>query len=34
GMKQATQIISKQRSDARVSDGDGLQQSPQLDDYI
>ncbi|KAA6367907.1 MAG: hypothetical protein EZS28_036565 [Streblomastix strix] len=32
GMKQATQIISKQRGDARVSDGDGLQQSPQRDD--
>ncbi|KAA6381775.1 MAG: hypothetical protein EZS28_022699 [Streblomastix strix] len=31
-MKQATQIISKQRGDARVSDGDGLQQSPQGDD--
>ncbi|KAA6383364.1 MAG: hypothetical protein EZS28_021111 [Streblomastix strix] len=28
-MKQATQIVSKQRGDARVSDGDGLQQSPQ-----
>ncbi|KAA6382237.1 MAG: hypothetical protein EZS28_022233, partial [Streblomastix strix] len=24
--------ISKQRGDARVSDGDGLQQSPQGDD--
>ncbi|KAA6364238.1 MAG: hypothetical protein EZS28_040234, partial [Streblomastix strix] len=32
GMKQASQIISKQRGDARVSDGDGLQQSPQGDD--
>ncbi|KAA6361775.1 MAG: hypothetical protein EZS28_042698, partial [Streblomastix strix] len=30
--KQATQIISKQRGDARGSDGDGLQQSPQGDD--
>ncbi|KAA6378205.1 MAG: hypothetical protein EZS28_026267 [Streblomastix strix] len=29
--KQATQIISKQMGDARVSDGDGLQQSPQGD---
>ncbi|KAA6359990.1 MAG: hypothetical protein EZS28_044483, partial [Streblomastix strix] len=32
GKKQATQIVSKQRGDARVSDGDGLQQSPQGDD--
>ncbi|KAA6357773.1 MAG: hypothetical protein EZS28_046700, partial [Streblomastix strix] len=32
GMKQATQIVSKQRGDARVSDGDELQQSPQGDD--
>ncbi|KAA6371229.1 MAG: hypothetical protein EZS28_033244, partial [Streblomastix strix] len=32
GMKHATQIVSKQRGDARVSDGDGLQQSPQGDD--
>ncbi|KAA6392882.1 MAG: hypothetical protein EZS28_011585 [Streblomastix strix] len=32
GMKQATQIISKQRGGARVSEGDGLQQSPQGDD--
>ncbi|KAA6379192.1 MAG: hypothetical protein EZS28_025280, partial [Streblomastix strix] len=32
GVKQATQIISKQRGDARVSDGDGLQKSPQGDD--
>ncbi|KAA6392791.1 MAG: hypothetical protein EZS28_011681 [Streblomastix strix] len=32
GEKQATQIISKQRGDARVSDGDGLQKSPQGDD--
>ncbi|KAA6371009.1 MAG: hypothetical protein EZS28_033464 [Streblomastix strix] len=32
GMKQVTQIVSKQRGDARVSDGDGLQQSPQGDD--
>ncbi|KAA6379924.1 MAG: hypothetical protein EZS28_024550 [Streblomastix strix] len=32
GMKQATQIVSKQRGDARVSDGDGLQQSPYGDD--
>ncbi|KAA6379537.1 MAG: hypothetical protein EZS28_024936 [Streblomastix strix] len=30
--KQATQIVSKQRGDARVSDEDGLQQSPQRDD--
>ncbi|KAA6365328.1 MAG: hypothetical protein EZS28_039144, partial [Streblomastix strix] len=27
-----TQIISKQRGGARVSEGDGLQQSPQGDD--
>ncbi|KAA6403541.1 MAG: hypothetical protein EZS28_000931 [Streblomastix strix] len=32
GMKQATQIISKQRGDARVSEGYELQQSPQVDD--
>ncbi|KAA6383062.1 MAG: hypothetical protein EZS28_021410 [Streblomastix strix] len=32
GKKQATQIISKQRGGARVSDGDRLQQSPQGDD--
>ncbi|KAA6377176.1 MAG: hypothetical protein EZS28_027297 [Streblomastix strix] len=32
GRKQATQIVSKQRDDARVSDGDGLQQSPLGDD--
>ncbi|KAA6368316.1 MAG: hypothetical protein EZS28_036157 [Streblomastix strix] len=32
GMKQATQIISKQRGDARVSDGDELQYCPQGDD--
>ncbi|KAA6353907.1 MAG: hypothetical protein EZS28_050566, partial [Streblomastix strix] len=32
GMKQATQIISKQRGGARVSEGDGLQQSPLGDD--
>ncbi|KAA6367522.1 MAG: hypothetical protein EZS28_036950 [Streblomastix strix] len=32
GEKQATQIISKQRGGARVSEGDGLQQSPQGDD--
>ncbi|KAA6372058.1 MAG: hypothetical protein EZS28_032418, partial [Streblomastix strix] len=30
--KQATQIISKQRGGARVSEGDGLQQSPLEDD--
>ncbi|KAA6399274.1 MAG: hypothetical protein EZS28_005198 [Streblomastix strix] len=33
GEKQATQIISKLRGDTRVSDGDGLQQSPQGDDF-
>ncbi|KAA6385917.1 MAG: hypothetical protein EZS28_018557 [Streblomastix strix] len=32
GEKQATQIISKQRGGARVSEGDGLQQSPLGDD--
>ncbi|KAA6400176.1 MAG: hypothetical protein EZS28_004294 [Streblomastix strix] len=32
GEKQATQIISKQRGDARVSERDGLQQSPLGDD--
>ncbi|KAA6373793.1 MAG: hypothetical protein EZS28_030679 [Streblomastix strix] len=32
GEKQATQIISKQRGDSRISDGDGLQQSPLGDD--
>ncbi|KAA6355199.1 MAG: hypothetical protein EZS28_049274 [Streblomastix strix] len=32
GRKQATQIISKQSSGARVSGGDGLQQSPSGDD--
>ncbi|KAA6372219.1 MAG: hypothetical protein EZS28_032254, partial [Streblomastix strix] len=32
GEKQATQIISKQRGDARVSDGNRLQQSPLGDD--
>ncbi|KAA6381573.1 MAG: hypothetical protein EZS28_022899 [Streblomastix strix] len=32
GEKQATQIISKQRGGARVSEGDGLQQSPSGDD--
>ncbi|KAA6377895.1 MAG: hypothetical protein EZS28_026579 [Streblomastix strix] len=32
GMKQATQIISKQGGDARVSDGGGLQQSSSGDD--
>ncbi|KAA6393744.1 MAG: hypothetical protein EZS28_010734 [Streblomastix strix] len=32
GEKQATQIISKQRGDARVFDGDELQLSPQGDD--
>ncbi|KAA6397538.1 MAG: hypothetical protein EZS28_006930 [Streblomastix strix] len=32
GKKQATQIFSKQRGGARVSEGDGLQQSPQGDD--
>ncbi|KAA6339188.1 MAG: hypothetical protein EZS28_052630 [Streblomastix strix] len=32
GEKITTQIISKQRGDARVSDGDGLQQSPLEDD--
>ncbi|KAA6375750.1 MAG: hypothetical protein EZS28_028721 [Streblomastix strix] len=31
-MKQATQIISKQRGGARVSEADGLQQSPLRDD--
>ncbi|KAA6390317.1 MAG: hypothetical protein EZS28_014158 [Streblomastix strix] len=32
GEKQATQIILKQRGGARVSEGDGLQQSPLEDD--